>query len=77
MRSLTDFPEMPKLTARQQQILELIQSAIARTGAPPNLVSSLRTPPKNIFRPWRAKVPLSYSAALPGASGCGPTHCVH
>jgi repressor LexA len=27
------FP--PKLTARQQQILELIQSAIARTGAPP------------------------------------------
>ena len=25
----------PKLTARQQQILELIQSAIARTGAPP------------------------------------------
>ena len=27
------FP--PKLTARQQQILELIQHAIARTGAPP------------------------------------------
>lgn len=27
--------EGPKLTARQQQILELIQSAIARTGAPP------------------------------------------
>ena len=27
------FP--PKLTARQQQILELIQGAIARTGAPP------------------------------------------
>jgi repressor LexA len=25
----------PKLTARQQQILELIQTAIARTGAPP------------------------------------------
>ncbi|WP_372659819.1 transcriptional repressor LexA [Hydrogenophaga sp.] len=25
----------PKLTARQQQILELIQNAIARTGAPP------------------------------------------
>jgi repressor LexA len=24
-----------KLTARQQQILDLIQSAIARTGAPP------------------------------------------
>jgi repressor LexA len=35
MSSLNDFPEMPKLTARQQQILELIQSAIARTGAPP------------------------------------------
>ena len=33
--SFNDFPEMPKLTARQQQILELIQSAIARTGAPP------------------------------------------
>ena len=29
----TPFP--PKLTARQQQILDLIQSAIARTGAPP------------------------------------------
>ena len=27
--------ETPKLTARQQQILDLIQSAIARTGAPP------------------------------------------
>jgi repressor LexA len=27
--------EQPKLTARQQQILELIQSAVARTGAPP------------------------------------------
>ena len=34
-----DLPPLPlfsaKLTARQQQILELIQSAIARTGAPP------------------------------------------
>jgi repressor LexA len=27
--------ESPKLTARQQQILDLIESAIARTGAPP------------------------------------------
>ncbi len=27
--------ESPRLTARQQQILDLIQSAIARTGAPP------------------------------------------
>jgi repressor LexA len=27
--------EMPKLTARQQQILELIQSAISNTGSPP------------------------------------------
>jgi repressor LexA len=27
--------DTPKLTARQQQILDLIQSAIARTGAPP------------------------------------------
>jgi len=27
--------EGPKLTARQQQILDLVQSAIARTGAPP------------------------------------------
>ncbi len=30
-----DMSETPKLTARQQQILELIQSAIERTGAPP------------------------------------------
>jgi repressor LexA len=27
--------EQPKLTARQQQILDLVQSAIAKTGAPP------------------------------------------
>ncbi|MFM7705975.1 MAG: repressor LexA, partial [Rubrivivax sp.] len=27
--------ESPKLTDRQQQILDLVQSAIARTGAPP------------------------------------------
>jgi repressor LexA len=34
--NFSHFPsEGPKLTARQQQILELIQSAIARTGAPP------------------------------------------
>jgi repressor LexA len=31
-----DMPQFQvKLTARQQQILDLIQSAIARTGAPP------------------------------------------
>ena len=39
MTTLNDFPQLasegPKLTARQQQILELIQNAIARTGAPP------------------------------------------
>ena len=39
MSTFNHFPNMPaegpKLTARQQQILELIQSAIARTGAPP------------------------------------------
>ena len=29
------LPESPKLTARQQQILDLVQSAIERTGAPP------------------------------------------
>ena len=33
---MIDMPSFPvKLTARQQQILDLIQSAIARTGAPP------------------------------------------
>ncbi len=33
---MIDLPTLPaKLTARQQQILELIQTAIARTGAPP------------------------------------------
>jgi repressor LexA len=39
MSTLNNFShpslESPKLTARQQQILELIQTAIARTGAPP------------------------------------------
>ncbi len=29
------MPETPKLTDRQQQILDLVQSAIQRTGAPP------------------------------------------
>ena len=39
MSPLNPFPnmrqEVPRLTARQQQILELIQNAIALTGAPP------------------------------------------
>ena len=39
MSTFNDFsglpPEAPRLTARQAQILELIQRAIARTGAPP------------------------------------------
>lgn len=34
-RSLNTSPEGPKLTARQQQIFELIQRAIASTGSPP------------------------------------------
>ena len=29
------MPETPKLTDRQQQILDLVQSAIERSGAPP------------------------------------------
>jgi repressor LexA len=29
------MPENPKLTARQQQVLQLVQRAITRTGAPP------------------------------------------
>lgn len=39
MSSITDSPrsppDSPKLTARQQQIFELIQTAIRHTGAPP------------------------------------------
>src|SRR5437879_13258555 len=31
----TTVQDAPKLTDRQQEILDLIQSAIARTGAPP------------------------------------------
>lgn len=31
----TDLNDSPKLTPRQQQILDLVQSAIERTGAPP------------------------------------------
>lgn len=34
-RPLNTSPEGPRLTARQQQIFELIQRAIASTGAPP------------------------------------------
>jgi repressor LexA len=34
---MVDLPLFPfKLTARQQQILDLIQNAIARSGAPPS-----------------------------------------
>jgi hypothetical protein len=33
--------EAPKLTARQQQILTLIETAIAQTGAPPPVPKSL------------------------------------
>jgi hypothetical protein len=54
--------ESPKLTARQQQILDLIQSAIARTGAPPpgprslpSSASSLPTRPKSTCRRWPAR----------------------
>jgi len=32
---ITSMTDQPKLTARQQQILELIQNSIAETGAPP------------------------------------------
>lgn len=35
LNDISRLPEGPKLTARQQQILELIQNAISRTGAPP------------------------------------------
>jgi hypothetical protein len=52
----------PKLTARQQQILDLIQTAIARTGAPrpalksrQSLDSNQPTPPKNTCKHWPAK----------------------
>ena len=42
MHSFNDFSiqsaDEPKLTARQKQILQLIQKAIARTGAPPTRV---------------------------------------
>ena len=45
---MLDMPHIaPKLTARQQQILELIQTAIARTGSPPTraeIASELRIP---------------------------------
>ena len=30
--------DSPKLTPRQQQILDLVQSAIERTGAPPTQI---------------------------------------
>jgi repressor LexA len=39
---LESLPYVSKLTARQQQILELIQTAIARTGSPPNFCAGGR-----------------------------------
>ena len=54
--------ETPKLTDRQQQILDLVQSAIERTGAPPTraeianeLGFARPTPPRSTCRRWRAK----------------------
>jgi repressor LexA len=35
LNDVANFAKSPKLTARQQQILELIQNAISRSGAPP------------------------------------------
>ena len=41
---MTDLPVFPaKLTARQQQILELIQNAVAHTGAPPTRAEIAQT----------------------------------
>jgi len=40
---ITPHTDHPKLTARQQQILELIQSSIAETGAPPTRAEIART----------------------------------
>lgn len=54
--------ESPKLTARQQQILDLIQRNIAQSGSPqpelkspPSSVSSLPMPPRSTFKLWPAK----------------------
>jgi len=40
---ITSMTDHPKLTARQQQILELIQNSIAETGAPPTRAEIART----------------------------------
>ncbi len=54
--------ERPKLTARQQQILDLVQSTIERTGAPPTRAEiatelGFKSPtlPRSICKPWPAK----------------------
>jgi repressor LexA len=53
---------MSKLTARQQEVFELIQRAIERTGFPPTraeiaaeLGLAPPTPPRSIFGRWRVK----------------------
>jgi repressor LexA len=40
---ITSMTDHPKLTARQQQILELIQNSIAETGAPPTRAEIAQT----------------------------------
>ena len=74
--------EQPKLTDRQQQILDLVQSAIERTGAPPTraeiaaeLGFARRTPPRNTCRRWPARASSSSSAAPRAASACSLTRC--
>lgn len=59
-----------KLTARQQQILELIQNTIASTGSPPTRAeiatefdSNQPMLLKSIWKLWHAKEPLSCLAA--------------
>ncbi len=73
--------DSPKLTPRQQEILELIQNTIANTGAPPTraeianvLGFKSANAAEETSRPWPAKARSNWSAAPPAAFASKAAH---
>ena len=74
--------EPPKLTDRQQQILDLVQSAIERTGAPPTraeIAAELGFKSANAaeehLQALARKGVIELVGAPRAASGCAPRRC--
>ena len=72
----------PKLTARQQQILDLIQTAISRTRSSADTRGDCRGTGLQVSQrrrrtspAWPARVSSNWSVALRAASGCAARPC--